>query len=203
MAIANDIPLALANRFTVKVDAPGEIDLGSWAKVDGLDVTFDVVEYRAGDAWNSRWYCPGATKYSTVKLSRAVTADTEKVKKWLSDTAKNHKPGLMVIELKDSADKKVFTWEMRSAMPSKWSVGGFDAGTSKIATEQLEVVHLGFLDDDTSKHGLRVHQVRVIGAPDEATLRRAIERRRIKRIRTAVGDCSSRMAISSVLSPNK
>ena len=26
----------------------------------GLDVTFDVVEYRAGDAWNERWYCPGA-----------------------------------------------------------------------------------------------------------------------------------------------
>ena len=43
MPIADDIPLALANRFTVKVDAPGEIDLGSWAKVDGLDVTFDVV----------------------------------------------------------------------------------------------------------------------------------------------------------------
>jgi phage tail-like protein len=148
MPIADDVPLALANRFTVKVDAPGEIDLGSWAKVDGLDVTFDVVEYRAGDAWNSRWYCPGATKYSTVKLSRAVTADTEKVKKWLSDTAKSHKPGLMVIELKDSADKPVFTWEMRSAMPAKWSVSGFDASTSKIATEQLEVVHLGFLDDD-------------------------------------------------------
>ena len=91
MPIANDVPLALANRFTVKVDAPGEIDLGSWAKVDGLDVTFDVVEYRAGDAWNSRWYCPGATKYSTVKLSRAVTADTEKVRKWLSDTAKSHR----------------------------------------------------------------------------------------------------------------
>ncbi|MGZ4739433.1 MAG: phage tail protein [Ilumatobacteraceae bacterium] len=149
MPIANDVPLALANRFTVKVDAPGEIDLGSWAKVDGLDVTFDVVEYRAGDAWNSRWYCPGLTKYSTVKLSRAVTAtDTAKVKDWLSKTAMDHKPGIMVIELRDSADKMVFSWEMRSAMPSKWSVSGFDAGTSKIATEQLEIVHLGFLDDD-------------------------------------------------------
>jgi phage tail-like protein len=52
------------------------------------------------------------------------------------------------VVLKDSADKEVFTWEMRSAMPSKWAVTGFDAGTSKIATEQLEVVHLGFLDDD-------------------------------------------------------
>lgn len=150
MPLADDVPLALANRFKVKVDAPGEVDLGSWAKVDGLDVTFDVVEYRAGDAWNSRWYCPGTTKYSTVKLSRAVTADTEKVRKWLSDTAKSHKPGLMVIELRDSSDKPVFTWEMRSAMPAKWSVSGFDAGTSKIATEQLDIVHLGFLDDDVA-----------------------------------------------------
>ncbi|MGZ4674209.1 MAG: phage tail protein, partial [Ilumatobacteraceae bacterium] len=70
------------------------------------------------------------------------------VKDWLSKTAMDHKPGIMVIELRDSADKMVFSWEMRSAMPSKWSVSGFDAGTSKIATEQLEIVHLGFLDDD-------------------------------------------------------
>ena len=148
MPIANDIPLALANRFQVKVDTPKPLDLGSWAKVDGLEVTFDVVEYRAGDAWNSRWYCPGATKYSTVKLSRAVTADTQKVKDWLSKTALAHEPGIMVIELRDSADKMVHEWHMRSAMPSKWSVTGFDASTSKIATEQLEIVHLGFLDDD-------------------------------------------------------
>jgi phage tail-like protein len=148
MKIADELPLGLANRFTVKVDAPGEVDLGSWAKVDGLDVTFDVVEYRAGDGWNSRWYAPGQTKYSTVKLSRAVTADTEKVKKWLSDTAKSYKLGSMVIELKDAADNVIHKWEMRNAMPAKWAVTGFDAGTSKIATEQLDVVHLGFLDDD-------------------------------------------------------
>jgi hypothetical protein len=33
-------------------------------------------------------------------------------------------------------------------MPAKWSVVGFDASTSKIATEQLEVVHMGFLEDE-------------------------------------------------------
>jgi phage tail-like protein len=149
MPVSHDTPLALANRFWVKVDAPGEIDLGSWAKVDGLDVTFDVVEYRAGDAWNERWYCPGATKYSTIKLSRVVTAeDTKKVRDWLNKTALNHQPGMMMIELRDSADKPVTTWEMRSAMPAKWSVVGFDASASKIATEQLEVVHMGFLQDE-------------------------------------------------------
>jgi phage tail-like protein len=149
MAVSHDTPLALANRFWVKVMLPGEIDLGSWAKVDGLDVTFDVAEYRAGDAWNERWYAPGITKYSTIKLSRVVTKDDHKlVHDWLSKTATEHKPGLMVIELRDSSGLEVTTWEMRSAMPAKWSVVGFDAGISKVATEQLEVVHMGFLDDE-------------------------------------------------------
>lgn len=150
MPLAETSPLALANRFNVKVIAPNEIDLGSWAKADGLDVTFDVIEYRAGDSWNQRWFSPGATKYSTVKLSRAVSHDTEKVRKWLSDTAKKHEPGLLVITLMDASNTKVFEWEMRSAMPAKWAVSGFDANASKLATEQLDVVHLGFLDDDVS-----------------------------------------------------
>ena len=146
--MASDQPLALANRFHVKADAPNSVDLGSWAKVEGLDVTFDVVEYRAGDSWNERWYSPGSTKYSTVKLTRTVTKDdTAKVKKWLSDTALHHQPGLVNIELRDAADAKVTDWVLRSAMPSKWSVTGFDAGTSKVATETLEIVHQGFLDD--------------------------------------------------------
>jgi len=47
-------------------------DLGSWAKVDGLDVSWDIAEYRAGDGGNYRWYFPGNTKYSNIKLARAA-----------------------------------------------------------------------------------------------------------------------------------
>ncbi len=149
MPVSHEVPLALANRFWVKVELPSKVDLGSWAKVDGLDVTFDVPEYRAGDAWNERWYCPGATKYSTIKLSRVVTPDdTKKVRDWLNKTSKSHAPGLVVVELKDSHGDTVTDWHLRSALPAKWSVVGFDATASKIATEQLEIVHMGFLDDE-------------------------------------------------------
>jgi len=146
--MASDQPLALSNRFWVKADAPSSIDLGSWAKVDGLDVTFDVVEYRAGDSWNERWYSPGMTKYSTVKLTRTVAkGDSAEVQKWLNITARSHKPGLVNIELRDASDTAVAEWTLRSAMPTKWSVTSFDASTSKVATETLEIVHQGFLDD--------------------------------------------------------
>ena len=148
MPLAEETPLGLANRFKVTIDFPKPVDLGSWAKVDGLDVTFDVVEYRAGDAWNQRWYAPGATKYSTVKLSRAVSPDTKKVQGWLNDTALRYQPGNMIVVLLDAKNDKVMEWEMRAAMPSKWSVTGFDASASKLAYEQLDIVHLGFLADD-------------------------------------------------------
>lgn len=143
--------LGLGNRFKVSVTVPSPMELGSWAKAEGLDVTFDVCEYRAGDSWNHRWYFPGSTKYSTVKLSRAVNADdTKKVKSWLNDTATKHEPGDIKVVLLDSKSTPVTDWLLRSAMPSKWAISGFDAGASKLAIETLEIVHLGFLEDDVA-----------------------------------------------------
>ena len=102
MPLSDQVQLGLVNRFLVKVD-PGDVDLGSWSKVDGLDVTFDVPEYRAGDAWNHRWYFPGHTKYSSVKLSRGANKeDTKKVQTWLSETAKKFKVGTVTVTLHDA-----------------------------------------------------------------------------------------------------
>jgi phage tail-like protein len=148
MALADNVALALSNRFKVTVDAPKVMDLGSWGTVAGLEVTIESIEYRAGDSWNQRWYSPGATKYENIKLSRTVTAATKDVKNWLSMTALKHVPGSMKIVLLDAAGEPVHDWEVRSAMPVKWSVGGFDATANKLAIETLEIVHLGFLDDE-------------------------------------------------------
>ena len=48
MPLNDQSVIGLANRFTVKV-TPGEHDLGSWTKAEGLDVTWDVADYRAGE----------------------------------------------------------------------------------------------------------------------------------------------------------
>ena len=148
MPIADDIPLALANRFTVKVDAPGEIDLGSWAKVDGLDATFDVVEYHAGDAVELALVLPGRNEVLDREAQSCSHCRHREGEEVVERHREEPQAGPDGDRAQGLADKPVFTWEMRSAMPSKWSVSGFDAGTSKIATEQLEIVHLGFLDDD-------------------------------------------------------
>jgi phage tail-like protein len=145
--LATDVNLGLSNRFSVTVD-PGKFELGSFGKAEGLDVTWEMPDYRAGDAGNYRWFAPGLTKYSTVKLSRSVSAeDTPKVKKWLEANSKKFEVWLITIDLKDAKLDSVMKWECENAIPLKWSVQSFDASASKIAIETLEFSHLGFLDD--------------------------------------------------------
>ena len=39
-------------------------------------------------------------------------------------------------------------WELKNVMPVRWSITGFDAGASRVATETLELNHRGFLADE-------------------------------------------------------
>lgn len=148
MPLNDNSQIGLANRFRVKII--GGPDLGSFQKAEGLDVTWEVADYRAGDAGNSRWFAPANTKYTAVKLSRAASSDdSPKVKKWLDNNSFNHKAGDEVeITLEDSAKAPVMQWNLRNAMPKKWAITSMDAGASSIAIEQLEIEHEGFLDDD-------------------------------------------------------
>jgi phage tail-like protein len=139
--------IGLANRFYLSI-IPADYDFGSWTKADGLDVAWDVAEYRAGDNGNDRWFLPGNTKYTNVKLSRAACEDSAKVKKWLGDTSFGHKTDMSAkLFLYDSKGEEVLHWDFWNILPVKWSIGGFDAGASKVQVETLEFAHMGFIPD--------------------------------------------------------
>jgi phage tail-like protein len=150
MPIIEGTQIGMANRFRLKVPSHTDHDLGTFSKVEGLDVSWTVNTYQTGDQGNSIWIFPGGTKYNDVSLSRVVCEQTESIRKWLSDTSFKHEPHLMTIDLFDESYKEppLMTWELRNALPKKWSVTGFDAGASKVAVETLVIAHTGFLDDD-------------------------------------------------------
>src|SRR5687768_11270851 len=133
MVLSSETVLGLSNRFVLKVVQAGIPDFGSWAKAEGLDVAWDVAEYRAGDAGNDRWYLPGNTKYTPIKLTRAVCTDSKTVQEWLSNTSFKHQAGQQAtLTLHDSKATPVLTWAFEAILPKKWSVGGFDASASKV-----------------------------------------------------------------------
>ncbi|WP_158893768.1 phage tail protein [Amycolatopsis anabasis] len=148
MPLNDSTKVAMANRFKVTMTGKSEYDLGSWAKVEGLDVTWEVAEYRAGDAGNDRWYFPGNTKYTNVKLSRAVSDETQKVKQWLDKTSFETELFVATVALFTiDYTSPLSDWELRDVMPVKWSITGMDAGASQVALETLELAHRGFLND--------------------------------------------------------
>ncbi len=148
MAISDKDQLGLVNRFLVKV-IPGNVDLGSWSKADGLEVSFEMAEYRTGDHWNHRWYFPGFTKYPSLKLSRGANkTDTKKVKDWLDKTATKFEVGDIKVTLHDAHHDEVADWTLKQAVPVKWAINSFDASASQVAIEVLEITHNGFLKDE-------------------------------------------------------
>ncbi len=148
MPIATDALIGMAMRFDVTID-DGQYNLKSFSKAAGLEVSWDVVEYRAGDHRNDRWFFPGLTKYPTIKLERAATTDgTEAVKKWLNSNSFAHKQQSGSIVLRDAHLTEVSKWDLRQVIPVKWSVSGFEATSTKVALETLELAHVGFLTED-------------------------------------------------------
>ena len=148
MALTDTSSIGLANRFVVSMSGKSEYDLGSWSKAEGLDVAWDIAEYRMGDGGNDRLYFPGNTKYTNVKLIRGVSEETEKVKQWLNKNSWEMEVFAGSIQLYTTAAKKVTEWTLRDVMPAKWSITSFDAGASQVAMETLELVHRGFLEDE-------------------------------------------------------
>lgn len=150
MALNDQSKIGLANRFTVVVDQ-GSFNLGSWQKCEGLDVTWDMPDFRAGDSGNMRWFFPANTKYKPIKLYRGATKeDSPKVRDWLNKNAwtQTSTRGTITVTLHDSFGDPVLDWVLKNALPKAWNITNMDAGGSNVAVETLEIDHEGFLDDE-------------------------------------------------------
>jgi phage tail-like protein len=134
-------PETAPRRHSFVVNIEGH-DLGSWQKVSGLDVAFDVIEFREGSGPTR--YFPGATKYTTIKLERTFTGDT-KLTDWFtafSQTPTERVRGTII--LFDPAHTEVARWNFENAWPQKLTGPVLNAGTNDVPVESIELVHEGF-----------------------------------------------------------
>ncbi len=150
MPISLNTMLALTTRFHVSVDG---VDLGGWARCNGLEVKFNPEMQPDGGNYQYETVLPGHITYPHVTLERAISAaDTAKVQAWLRDRASTwidaHASGgggTAQIALYDAHAQKVATWTLRNVYPDSWKGPDLNAGTLGIATETLVLVHEGFL----------------------------------------------------------
>lgn len=147
LGMLQNLDVGMGHHFSVVIDNPA-FDLGTWSKATGLQVTWNICEYRVGDVGNQSWVIPGTTKYANIKLSRAACLDSQVVQMWLAQVSTNPTPLSGAISLVAVGGfLPLVTWPLNEFFPVAWSITDFDADQGKAAIETLEITHGGFLFD--------------------------------------------------------
>jgi phage tail-like protein len=126
--------------FHVEIDG---ISRGAFQEVSGLDSTVDVVEHREG-GWNTTPHkFPGQTKHANIVLKHGMASDRELVD-WhqgvVQGTIDRRNGSVILLDRKGS---EVARWNFVRAWPTKYTGPSFNAESSDIAIETVELVHEG------------------------------------------------------------
>jgi phage tail-like protein len=132
--------------FRLEIDG---IDRASFQQLLGFDSTIDVIEHREGGDNGTTRKLPGMTKYSNISLKWGVTDDRELYdwhRRIIDGAARRQverKNGSIV--LLDRTGAELARWNFTRAWPVKWDGPDFNAETSDVAIETLELAHEGIV----------------------------------------------------------
>ncbi len=133
---------ALSVCFSVTID---QHDLGAFMTCEGLAVEVTVEQREEGGNNLYVHQLPGRIKYTNVKFTRPVNAESAKVRDWLASMSNGVTRTTAEITALTSDGKKVASWGLTGVFPVKWQGPSFSLDSPKVATETLELAHHGFL----------------------------------------------------------
>jgi phage tail-like protein len=133
---------AQINKFDVMIDGT---PLGEFMKVEGINVSYEVTEYKEGGQNNFVHRLPGRAQYENITLTRPVSALTTGLMAWFESYKILVKRTTGRIIAQESNGDVVFVWNFIGAYPVSWKVSGMDVAGNGVLTETLVIAHEGFL----------------------------------------------------------
>ena len=130
-----------AYNFIVEIDG---ITRAGFQECSGLDSSQDPIEYREGNEKSlTVRKLPGLVKYANISLKWGITDDKE-LWDWQEKAAegKVERKNFSIVLLDDAREEKV-RWNLREAWPTKWTGPSFNATSTEVAIETLEIAHEG------------------------------------------------------------
>jgi phage tail-like protein len=124
--------------FVVKIR---DIDtIGYFSECSGLELSFEVFEYREGGNNDFVHHLPGRIQYPNLRLSRGLTNEDALLKWfWATHTQAERKELTLTLSSGDVSR----TWTFADAFPVKWTGPAATGGNHGVATESLEIAHSG------------------------------------------------------------
>ncbi|GAA5024651.1 phage tail protein [Actinopolymorpha pittospori] len=139
---AEQIP-AFGVRFKVQID---DVELGLFTSCEGLGCQVVLEQRQEGGNNGYVWQLPSRITYSTVKLTRPLTKDTEKVARWIAGLANGVRRTTAQITAMTTDGTTVARWGLLDVVPVRWNGPNVTSGAAGVLTETIEIAHHGFLD---------------------------------------------------------
>lgn len=135
---------AVAIRFQVSLD---DQNIGWWNSFEGLGMETAIEQREEGG--NNAWVhqLPTRLKFSNVKLSRPINAESSKVATWFMNIAQRAgRKSTAQVKAVDGNGKVIAQWSLMGVVPVRWTGPSFKVDQVAVATETLELAYHGFLD---------------------------------------------------------
>ena len=129
-------------KFNSKVEIDG-LEAGGFSEVTGFDASIDVIEYREGDMTQTPIKIPGLKKYGNITLKQGLV-DSMVLYEWMTAGLEGDvERKTLTITLLDIAGSPAASWQIINAWPVKYTAPDFNATSSEVAIESLEIAHEG------------------------------------------------------------
>ena len=109
--------------------------------VTGLSVEYDMETFKEGGENRFEHSLPVRTKYPDLVLKRGYLVSGSDIFKWCKKAfqEREFQPANLIISLLNENHEPLKTWNVVGAWPKKWSVSDFNAESSAIVIETLEL----------------------------------------------------------------
>lgn len=129
-------------KFRYKVEIDG-LEAGGFSEASGFDASIDVIEYREGDMVQTPMKLPGLKKYGNITLKKGV-ADSMVMYEWMIAGVEGEvERKTITITILDETETATASWQVINAWPAKYTAPDFNATSSEVAVESLEIAHEG------------------------------------------------------------
>ncbi len=141
--ISTDYPMPIYN---YRVDIEG-VSI-SFSKVSGLDLGFETITYKesfssSGKVGPNIMYMPGQIEPVNITLEKGLVKgkSVPVFYNWINDIQLNRIDKKdIVVHLLDETGNTVVSWKVIDAFPKKLSGPSFDASSSEVAIESMELM---------------------------------------------------------------
>ena len=133
----------LSFRFSVEIDG---IEQARFIECSPPKATTDVFPYAEGGLNDYEHKLPGKTKLSNFTPKRGLT-DSSDLWDWYNRfvTKKDRSSELKHVSIiqYDGTGAQVYKWDLDDAFPVRWEGPSFNAGTSSVSFETIEIAFAG------------------------------------------------------------